>query len=587
MNPEITNTIEHLRDRKKKQIELFSKLSAINKKELSVKDFIQQSVHVISNDWIDPDPIAVEVSFNDIVITSKNFSERSWNIEYKGEEIVSSNLVLKIYYSNKKNDTDENQMLVDSIANNLASNIELIMTQEELLENREIMEKAYRLGRIGTWDYNMSTGDLHWSNMTKEIHGFGPDHKPDLESTTMQFVEGYHRDTYKKAVEDAIQKQTSFDLELKIINAREQELWIRISGEAEYKDGVCVRFYGVTQNVTDRKELREQLKLSERRFRVLIQDGSDMISIMDEDAVYTYVSPTKFKVLGLSPAVMIGKSALEFIHKDDIERTFSAFKDLAYKDQVLLKPFRFIDVNGNWRWLESTVTNLTKDPAVKGYVANSRDITEQYLRQQRLEGSLKKKDLMLSEIHHRIKNNLSSITGLLQVQSLQENNKEVVERLSDSVNRIHAMSSMHELLYQSQNFTKLDISEQIKILALNVQKTMQSEADVELDFQIEKIKIQVNKALPTSMIINEILTNIFKHAFKGLKKGKISIYLKKMKQNKVKIDIKDNGIGLPDDLENKRENSIGLMLVESMTRQMSATYTLKSSDKGTTFSMII
>lgn len=403
----------------------------------------------------------------------------------------------------------------------------------------------------------------------------------------MLFKEGFHRDTFSKAAEDAIQRYIPFDVELKIISGKGDERWIRATGEPEFENEKCVRFYGFSQNVTNRKQAKEDLQLSERRFKALIQDGSDMISIMDEDAVYRYVSPTKFKVLGISPEVMIGKSALDFIHEDDKDRAFSAYKELAYKEQVLLKPFRFKDVNGNWRWLESTITNLTKDLAVRGYVANSRDITEQYLRQQQLEGSLKKKEVLLSEIHHRIKNNLSAITGLLQLQSLKENNSEVVKRLSESVGRIHAMASMHEELYQSQNFTKLDLTNRIKILVLNVQNTMQSETDVEIEFNCEEIELRVNKALPVSLIVNEVMTNIFKHAFKGRKKGNVTIHLKKMMDKRVKIEISDNGVGLPDNLEEKKVDSLGLTLLDSLSEQLSTDYSLTSSGKGTKFSIII
>ena len=587
MKPEISTTIEDLRDRLRNQVELFFKLSAIDEKELTVEELIQQSIDLISNEWIDSSLIASEIRFNEIVIRSPNYSRSISKVEGVGSVDDSNFLQLKIFFLQKSSDTQDYQMMADSIANNLAAKIDRILTREKLEKGRELVEKAYRLGRIGTWEYDMINDKLYWSDMTKEVHGFGPDYQPDVESTVMLFKEGFHRDTFSKAAEDAIQRYIPFDVELKIISGMGDERWIRATGEPEFEDGVCVRFYGFSQNVTNRKQAKEDLQLSERRFKALIQDGSDMISIMDENAVYKYVSPTKFKVLGISPEMMIGKSALEFIHEDDVERTFSAFKELAYKEQALLKPFRFMDVNGNWRWLESTITNLSKDPAVRGYVANSRDITEQYLRQQHLEGSLKKKEVLLSEIHHRIKNNLSAITGLLQLQSLKENNQEVVERLSDSVSRIHAMAGMHEQLYQSQNFSKLDLAERIKLLALNVQKTMQSETAIDIDFQCEPVELRVNKALPASLIINEVLTNIFKHAFKGQKEGKVSIHLNKMVDKRIRIKIKDNGVGLPDDLEEKKLNSLGLTLIDSLTDQLTANYTLKSTKKGTTFELII
>lgn len=587
MNPEISSTIEHLRERLKHQVELFFRLSAFDEKELTVEELIQQSIDVLSNEWIDSAPVSSEIRFKDIVIQSPNFTKSIWKVEGTGNVDQSSNLLLKIFFPEKASDILDYQMMADSIANNLAAKIDRIRTREKVAANRELVEKAYRLGRIGTWEYDMINDKLHWSNMTKEVHGFGPDYEPDVESTVMLFKEGFHRESFAKSAEDAIQRYVPFDVELKIISGMGDERWIRATGEPEFENGVCVRFYGFSQNVTNRKQAKEDLQLSERRFKALIQDGSDMISIMDENAVYMYVSPTKFKVLGISSEMMIGKSAVDFIHDDDKERTFKAFKELSYKEQALLKPFRFADVNGNWRWLEATITNLTKDPAVRGYVANSRDITEQYLRQQQLEGSLKKKEVLLSEIHHRIKNNLSAITGLLQLQSMKENNREVVEKLTDSVGRIHAMASMHEQLYQSQNFSKLDLTNRIKILVLNVQNTMQIDTDVEIEFNCEEIELRVNQALPISLIVNEVMTNIFKHAFKGRDKGKVSITLKRMMDKRIKLEIKDNGVGLPDNLEEMKNDSLGLTLMDSLAMQLSTEYSLTSSNKGTKFSIII
>lgn len=587
MNPEISTTIEHLRERLKHQVELFFRLSAIDEKELTVEELIQQSIDVISNEWVDSGLIASEIRFNETVIKSPNYSKSLWKIEGTGAVDRSNTLLLKIFFLEKVSGTRDYQMMADAIANNLAAKIDRIQTREKVAESRELVEKAYRLGRIGNWEYDMINDKLYWSDMTKEVHGFGPDHEPDVEGTVMLFKEGFHRETFAKAAGDAIQRYIPFDIELKIISGMGDERWIRATGEPEFENGVCVRFYGISQNVTNRNQAKEDLQLSERRFKALIQDGSDMISIMDENAVYKYVSPTKFKVLGLSPEVMVGKSALDFIHEDDTDRAFSAYKGLAYKEQVLLNPFRFKDVNGNWRWLEATVTNLSKDPAVRGYVANSRDITEQYLRQQQLEGSLKKKEVLLSEIHHRIKNNLSAITGLLQLQTMKENNREVVEKLTDSVGRIHAMASMHEELYQSHNFSKLDLKNRIKILVMNVRNTMQLETDVEIEFQCEEIEVRVNKALPISLIVNEVMTNIFKHAFKGRKKGKVSIHLKRMMDKRIRIEIKDNGVGLPGNLEERKSESLGLTLMDSLSEQLSTDYCLTSSAKGTHFSMII
>jgi PAS domain S-box-containing protein len=120
---------------------------------------------------------------------------------------------------------------------------------------------------------------------------------------------------------------------------------------------------------------KKQLKQSEERFEALIQEGSDLISILDTEGNYTYVSPTSNSVLGISPDTFLGKNAFDFIHPDDAEKTLQFLKQITAEKTVHVEPFRFRDQWGEWRWVETVLTNMLDNPAVNGIVANSRDIT--------------------------------------------------------------------------------------------------------------------------------------------------------------------------------------------------------------------
>lgn len=129
-------------------------------------------------------------------------------------------------------------------------------------------------------------------------------------------------------------------------------------------------------DVTIQKQAEEQLKLSEKRFKSLIQDGSDLMAILDLAGNYTYVSPTSVSVLGIEPSQFIGKNAFDFIHPDDKDEVISQFSKLTTDKRISIPAFRFRNNEGEWRWVETIVTNLLDDPAVMGIVANSRDVTE-------------------------------------------------------------------------------------------------------------------------------------------------------------------------------------------------------------------
>ncbi|WP_047418657.1 PAS domain S-box protein [Cellulophaga sp. Hel_I_12] len=142
-------------------------------------------------------------------------------------------------------------------------------------------------------------------------------------------------------------------------------------------DNTSKLMYCVVRDAQEILEQKEQVLQSEQRFKALIQEGSDLIGILDEEGNYSYVSPTSTAVLGMAPEAFIGRNALEFVHPDDVELTLASLKKVVHENRVVIPPLRFQNHKKEWRWLETVLTNMLDNPAVKGIVANSRDITEE------------------------------------------------------------------------------------------------------------------------------------------------------------------------------------------------------------------
>lgn len=472
---------------------------------------------------------------------------------------------------------------------------ELLLQEKEkqLREKERLLEKAYQLAQIGSWEYDMLEGTLHWSTITKQVHGFEEDYEPDVESTIELFKEGRNRDAFRLAAENAIEREKPFDVELEIISGKGDERWVRAIGEPEFENGQCVRFYGISQNISARKQAEEEVKWSEKRFKALIQDGLDLIAILDQEGNYIYVSPTSKRVLGIPSDSFIGTNALSYIHENDRERITSVLSTLAPGEQKLIEPFRFINAKGEWRWIETTLTNMLEDPAVGGLVANSRDVTvkirgEQELerRQQQLLESLQEKETLLAEIHHRVKNNLAVVSGMMQLQVHEEKNASVTDRLVDSIARIQTMAVIHEQLYEARSFSKLEFSENIRSLVRNIMKTFQSEKNISVDFQCAPLELNINQAIPCSLIVNEVITNTLKHAFPDRQSGRIEVSLQwEELDNSISLVVADNGIGLPDDFDKIESTSLGLSLIDVLSQQLSAKHTYESNGNGTIFTL--
>ncbi|MEX0890414.1 MAG: PAS domain S-box protein, partial [Balneolaceae bacterium] len=469
---------------------------------------------------------------------------------------------------------------------------EQLREKEKQLREKELrLEKAYHLAQIGTWEYDMQKEILHWSTITKEVHGFEEDYEPDVESTIELFKEGINRDQFRAAAENAIERGQPFDVELEIISGKGDERWIRAIGEPEFEKGECVRFYGISQNISAHKQAEVELKWSEKRFKALIQDGLDLIAILDREGNYVYVSPTSERVLGIPPRSFIGTNALSYIHDNDRERIASVLSSLSPGEQILIEPFRFINAKGEWRWIETTLTNMLEDPAVAGLVANSRDVTvkirgEQELekRQQQLLESLQEKETLLAEIHHRVKNNLAVVSGMMQLQVHEEENDSVTDRLVDSIARIQTMAVIHEQLYEARSFSKLEFSENIRSLVRNIMKTFQSEQKISVDFHCAPLELNINQAIPCSLIVNEVVTNTLKHAFPDRQSGHIKVSLQwEESDNRISLVVADNGIGLPDDFDEIESTSLGLSLIDVLSQQLIAEHTYESNGNRTNY----
>lgn len=528
----------------RKQTRLFHEISQLNEEGFTTGELLEQATGMICSNWINAGDSAVRVSHDDQEYSCGSPDEFHDYISAESALSDGSKLDLKIYYGEKQDFTENEKNLCMVVTDILSAKLNRCIAQGKLEEEQQRLDKAYKLAHIGTWEYDIIDDKLSWSGVTKEVHGFGPDYEPDVESTIMLFKEGYHRDTFAQAAKDAIERGIPFDVELKIISGQGDERWIRATGEPEYEDGECVRFYGISQNVTGRRKAEEDLEYSERRFKALVKHSQDLLTIMDESGDVTFSGRASEKVLGFGQNFFLGKNVFEFIHPDDLSRVKQQYYSLKPGHSVNVKPFRFPNINREWCWLESTITNLLEDPAVQGYVINSRDVTDRVQKQEELLDSLKEKDTILAEIHHRIKNNLTALTNILQLQVAEEDNERVLKRLLDSIARIHTMASIHEHLYMQNHYSSIDFSDRLVLLAKDIRKTMQSDTEVELNFQLLPVEVPVEFASNCFLVLNEVLTNIFKHAFKGRTKGEIEISLEKLTaDDRYLLQICDNGTG--------------------------------------------
>ena len=202
--------------------------------------------------------------------------------------------------------------------------------------------------------------------------------------------------------------------------------------------------------------------------------------------------------------------------------------------------------------------------------------------QKQIINSLEEKEVLIREVHHRVKNNMQVISSLLSLQSSTIDNKKMKDILEESQNRVKSMSMIHEQLYQSEDLVKIDFSSYVNGLVKNLFQTYSTASQIELDVDVdEEVKLNIETSIPCGLIINELVSNSLKHAFKDGLNGKIWVEMKK-KDDQIILKLTDNGAGLPDDFQLEKTSTLGLKLVNGLVEQIDGKIEV-NTEHGTSF----
>lgn len=211
------------------------------------------------------------------------------------------------------------------------------------------------------------------------------------------------------------------------------------------------------------------------------------------------------------------------------------------------------------------------------------DITEHKKTGNKIRESLKEKEILLREIHHRVKNNLQIISVLLSLQSEEIDDPEILEKYKESENRIHSMALIHERMYQSKDLSSIDFSDYVQNLIADISYAYGFDgSNLDINLDLNNYNLSIETVMPLGLIINELVSNSLKYAFKDQTENKINIILKKQNNDNFILEISDNGIGFPENIDFRNTSSLGLQLVNELVQQIDGQVEL-FNEKGTNF----
>lgn len=231
--------------------------------------------------------------------------------------------------------------------------------------------------------------------------------------------------------------------------------------------------------------------------------------------------------------------------------------------------------------------NPIQTPRGMMVLASVIDITERKHQEEQLKAALKEKDLLLAEIHHRVKNNLQIIDSLLGMQSDMVENSTALSVLKESQNRVKSMALIHQILYQSLDFSRVDFASFIQSLVDNLTVSYAlNTSKIALNIDTDEVLLPIDISIPLGLILNELCTNAMKYAFTEGRPGKIDINLKHQSPGQLLVRISDDGVGIPDDFDIENTQSLGLQLVQLLSEQISAELTIHRKNP-TSFSLVV
>jgi PAS domain S-box-containing protein len=484
---------------------------------------------------------------------------------------------------------DERQQLL-RFARCVMHDLELkasLQKKTEGLEERELqLNQAYKLAQIGRWEFDVVTQEATWSDELFDLYGVDKSvAKEDLFSVYLSLIHPGDLAYVKRRagdpsdeIEFRAERMIRPDGKLIYINQFKQNIYD--------SNGNLVKIIGISQDITERVNYEEKLKTTEERFKALMQNSSEMIAVLTAEGVITYISPTSYAISGYKPDELIGRSAFDFMHEEDLGELISELQKVTqFTNDGEPTLHRFRSKKGGWVWLESKAVNLVKDSQIGGIIINARDVTERVELEERLaieqqnyqramtsaviRAQENERSQLGRELHDNVNQVLTTIklymemiySGMIEDKELVRKSGQLLQNCIDEIRSISKRLSAPTL-------GEISLEDSIKELIESINLTNRLEI-IYSGHEIAGLQIPQEMHLAIYRIIQEQLNNIIKYAAASL----VFITLKK-KNGYLSLHITDNGKGF--DVNTKR-TGIGITNMQTRAENLNGKFQLSSS----------
>lgn len=344
-------------------------------------------------------------------------------------------------------------------------------------------------------------------------------------------------------------------------------------------EGQVVMTVGVSRDTTKRKQAEKALRESEECFRQLAENIQDSFWLLSTElSSILYISPAYEQIWGRSIEELYANSQnwIEWVHSEDKHLLLDAHPRVLAGESTNCE-YRILRPDGTIRWVCDRAFPIHDESGKVYRIAGiCEDISDRKFTESRIQAALHEKEVLVKEIHHRVKNNMQVISSLLQLQAQYIEDEPTLSLFEESQTRIHSMALIHEQLYQSETLDRIDLLPYVENLIGNLYQSFGCCNDaIQLNLNVDQISLNIETAIPCGLIINELVSNSLKYAF-SQQRGEISIDFHQIDRQQFHLRIKDNGVGFPVNFDVENTETLGLRLVRMLTHQLDGTLAIDS-----------
>jgi PAS domain S-box-containing protein len=442
--------------------------------------------------------------------------------------------------------------------------------QEELAAKEERLRIAMRAARTGTWHWDLRTNIDKIDDNLRVLFGLRSENEIQTIEDFFALVHPDDQARVRAAFDETRRAGVHLDTEFRVVRPDGSMRWLLDQGAVVSQDGKAAYMTGACVDVTERKQAQEDLRLSEERFRLFVDNVRDYALFqMDTDGRITSWNSGAELVLGYKAEEMLGQPAARLFTPEDraAGEPEKEIRDAAARGSAQDERWHVRKDHSRF-WCSGVLTAMYDDhDRLRGFAKVMRDETERRERNEQLKSSLEQKEILLKEIHHRVKNNLQVITSLLRLQADSVEGENVQHIFDEACNRVRAIGEIHELLYRSPDLAAIDFSLYLKRLGENIQAFYDGGRERIAVVIDANANLPISEAISCGLIVNELLTNSLKHAFPGGRSGFIKVSLRCALAQCI-LEVADNGIGLPEGLQFHEAGTLGLKLVSVLAKQL-------------------